>query len=99
MTQVKKAPVTFTLTVEDEDGKEYSCQLSKPSRQIIGQATGMMMPVNGQVPDISRAGEWILQNCWIEGDEIIKEDDDLLFAACMQCMEMVKMKTTTLKKN
>lgn len=102
MTQVKKSPKkeeTFTLSVEGESGKEYTCQLRKPSKRILGQATGMMVPVNGQLPDVSEAGEWILKNCWIDGDEIILEDEDLLFSASMACMEMTQLRTATLKKN
>lgn len=98
MTDTKKE-VTYTLEVEGDEGKIYSCILRKPSRQIIGQATGMMMPVGGQVPDITQPGEYILKNCWISGDEIIMEDDDLLLAASMSAMEMIQIRTATLKKN
>lgn len=84
----------FTLEI---DG--YSCQLRKPSRQILGQAMGMVIPVNGQVPDVTRAGEWILRNCWISGDQEILEDEDLLLGASMTAMEMTKIKAGTIKKN
>lgn len=98
MTDTKKE-TTYTLEVIGVDGKTYSCQLREPSRKIIGQATGMMMPVGGQVPDITQPGEYILKNCWISGDEIIMEDEKLLTGASMQCMEMIQIPTATLKKN
>lgn len=95
----KKKEITYTLEVEDDYGKTYSCTLKKPGRAILGQATGMIMPVGDQVPDVSKAGEWILKNCFLDGDKEILEDEDLCFAASMQCMEMVQMRTTRLKKN
>lgn len=92
----KKTPVKGYYTLEI-DGK--TAQLSKPTRQIMGQAMGMVVPVNGQVPDITKAGEWILRNCWIDGDKEILEDDDLLFSASMSIMELLKIKQAEIKKN
>ena len=84
----------FTLEIE---GK--TCQLRKPSRKVLGQAMSMAVPVGGQVPDVTQAGEWILRNSWVEGDKEILEDEDLLLGASMAVMQMVQVKEATLKKN
>lgn len=94
MSEKKQTAQTYTLEVE---GK--TATLRKPSRKILGQAMGMMVPVGGQVPDITAAGEWILVNCWVDGDSAIKEDEDLLLAASMAVMEIIELKVATIKKN
>jgi len=89
-----KKEETYTLEVEG-----YKATLRKPSRAVLGQAMGMMVPVGGQVPDVTQAGEWILTNCWVSGDEEIKTNESLLVAACMAVMQMIEMKVATIKKN
>jgi hypothetical protein len=49
-------------------------------------------------PQYIRAGEIILTNCWIEGDEEIKTNDDFLIPAAMQAFRAVEMEKGELVK-
>lgn len=42
--------------------------------------------------------EFLLNNCWLEGDEIIKTDDALFLGVSAQLAEIIEMKEATLKK-
>lgn len=66
--------------------------LKKPSRKALGAAA-----VIGK-SDIIKYNEVLLNNCWIEGDEVIKEDDSLFLGVSAQLAELVEIKEATLKK-
>jgi hypothetical protein len=61
----------------------------------------LMTPVpqmNKEMDSIG-AGQWILETCWIEGDEEIKTDMDLLIAASLQAVTLVNIYDGEIKKN
>ena len=57
----------------------------------------LAMPIQGR-PQYIRAGEIVLLNCWVGGDDEIKSDDDLLIPAAMQAFQIIQSKTAVLKK-
>lgn len=67
------------------------------SRPVLETALGMIMPVVGS-PRLITAGETILNACWLDGDEEIRKDDELLAEACLQCVSLIERKNATLKK-
>lgn len=71
--------------------------LRKPDRVTIENALGLAMPIQGR-PQYIRAGEIVLLNCWVGGDDEIKSDDDLLIPAAMQAFQIIQSKTAVLKK-
>ena len=80
------------ITVDD-----YSCTVSKPTRQVLEVVLGML-GVNGQKPQMLKAGEIILNSCWIDGDKEILQDDDLLVAASLQAYQLIEIKQASLEK-
>jgi hypothetical protein len=92
----KKVEETFTLEIEGG----LVAKIRKPSRKIVGQALGMVIPMgHGDKPDPLTAGEWVLRTCWIDGDKSILEDEDNLIAASLKCLDLIKLKEAALKKN
>ena len=88
----KKKKAVYEIEVE---GKK--CQLSEISRSTLEVALGLIMQTTGQ-PQYIRAGEVILLNCWVSGDDEIKNDESLLIAASMKAYELIELKEATLKK-
>ncbi len=77
----------YRIDVEDK-----SCYLKRPSRQAIGYATvaGKDNPV--------KFNEVLLQECWLGGDEEIKQDDVLFMSVSAKLGELVEVKTAELVK-
>ncbi len=82
-----KHPKSHILTVGDKH-----CFLNPMNRQIIAMAKDLSK--GDEVETI----EMILENCWIEGDEEIKTDDDYFIPAMASVKELFNLKTSTLKK-
>lgn len=95
---MEKKPAKFEITVEDDNGKEFKCRLSSVSRNVLEVVIGLIMPSGGEKPQYLKAGELILNSCWISGDEEIKNDEELLIAASMQAYKLFELKKTTLSK-
>ena len=93
-TKANDVPKGAAFTIE-VDGK--IAYLGKPNRTTIENALGLAMPIQGN-PQFVRAGEIVLLNCWIDGDDEIKTNDELLVPAAMQAFQIIKSKTAVLKK-
>lgn len=77
----------FQLDVEG-----HVCYLKKPSRKVISMAITI-----GQNDPI-KFSELMLNNCWIDGDELIKTDDELFLSAAAKLSELVQLREAELKK-
>ena len=86
----------FELTVYGDD-REYKCILKPIDRATLGVALAFVAPIHGN-PDYFRAGEIILNTCWISGDDEIKTDDGLFAAAAFAVFEMIQVKKTKLQR-
>lgn len=86
----------WTLIVD-----KYSCQLREPNRQEYGRIIGMVTPMAGKEPDFLKAGEILLNNCWVSGDEEMKkhENTKLNVTACINSIGLLDMYEAELKKN
>lgn len=78
----------FKLDVEGG----YTCYLKKPTRRIYSMALSQ-----GQKSPM-RFNEIIINNCWIAGDEQIRDDDDLFYAACGQIDVLIPEVAADIKK-
>lgn len=87
-----KAKAKYEIVVEDK-----ICWLKEVNRATLEVALGLIMATTGQ-PQYIRAGEIILLNCWVGGDEEIKKNEDYLIPACFQAYELIKLKEASLKK-
>lgn len=76
---------------------EFKCYLKGLNRAVLETALGLIMPVSGS-PKLITAGEMILNSCWIDGDDEIKNDDELLVEACLQCVGLIERKSAIIKK-
>lgn len=86
-----------TITVETE-GKTYTCTLKKDmSRDTLEDALGLIRPNAGNPMPLT-AGRLILNDCWIEGDEEIKTNDELLICACLAAYGRIHEKEASIKK-
>ena len=74
------------------DVEGHTCYLHKPDRKTLSAAA----VVGGNDP--MRYNEIILANCWIEGDEAIKTDDELFLGVAGQLKEIVRIAEASVKK-
>jgi len=83
----KKHKEVFRVTVEDK-----ACYLKKPSRKALGYASmaGKDNPL--------KFNEVILNDCWLDGDEEIKTDDDLFLSVSPKLSEIIEVKSAELEK-
>lgn len=76
----------------------FGCILRHPKPQILSKALGAMSGISGE-PDMFKAGKYIIDNCWVVGDKEIQDNDDFLFAACIQALGLVEILQGSIKKN
>lgn len=90
---------TIEIPFTDAKGtKIYKCTISdKIQRETLETALGLIR-ANIGLPKPLTAGKEILLKNWVEGDEEIKEIDELLIAACTACYYLINLKGSRLKK-
>ncbi len=71
---------------------ESVCYLHKPDRNTMKAIASI-----GSTDPI-RANEVLLANCWLGGDESIKEEDEKFFGVSTQLANLVEIKEAELKK-
>jgi hypothetical protein len=91
---VPKNTKTHTLVIENGLG----CILNNPKPQVLSQALGALSGI-GKDPDMYKAGNIILKNCWIAGDMEIQENDDFRFACALQAINVIQVLQGNIKKN
>lgn len=75
----------YEITVE---GK--SCIVRKPNRRDLSYVAVVTNPV--------QMTETLLNQLWVEGDEDIRQDDELFLAAAKTLGDLIKVKEAQLKK-
>lgn len=89
--QENDEPVIFDTSGKLAEGDNiYRAILKKPDNRVKGLAMTQKDPV--------QMGNIILKNCIIEADEEITQDEDVNFAASMQCVKLVTVGQGMLKK-
>jgi hypothetical protein len=84
----------FVIEVDDK-----YCLLKKPDRNTFELALGLIANVMGGEPKYITAGLRIMQACWIDGHKEIMSNDDYLVPAAMQAVNLIEIKSASLKKN
>jgi len=79
--------------IEVEGKVCYLKALDKATLEIV-----LGMTAGSENSQLIRAGEVILNRCWVGGDEEIRKNDELTVAAAFQCYELIEIKEATLKK-
>lgn len=70
---------------------ESICYLHKPNRNTLSAMSTLSN-------DAIRSSEFLLNNCWLGGDEAIKTDDEKFLGVVSQLGELVKVKSAHLEK-
>lgn len=78
----------YEITVD-----EYSCIVRKPNRKDLSYISAMLSS-----SDPIKATETMLNQLWVAGDEVIKQDDELFLAASSKLGEVVNIKEAEIKK-
>lgn len=88
----KQGKDPFMVTVKDASGNVHAAVFKKPGRKELSLAmhSGKDNPM--------KFNDSLFTNCWLEGDEIIKTDDDLYLAACGQLSTMVEVREAEIVK-
>jgi len=95
-TEKKEMPIpTGAKYVLEIEG--YKCYLKSITRPVMEQALGFVMPLTGS-PKLITAGEMILNACWLDGDPEIRSNEDLYCEACLNAVQLIERKNSTLKK-
>lgn len=91
---VPKNARTHTVVLENGLG----CILNHPKPNILSKVLGALSGMKDD-PDMYKAGNFILNNCWVAGDMAILDNDDFRFACAIQTLEMVEILQGSIKKN
>lgn len=99
---INEGEISVPYTSLDKNGKQvtkiYSCRIKERiSRETLEECLGLIRPTLGAAKPLT-AGLRILTENWIDGDKEIKDNEELLIAACTACYHLIKMKGATLKK-
>lgn len=76
----------YAVSVDDS-----ICYLKKPNRAALSAMSTL-------ANDPIRSGEFLLNNCWIAGDETIKTDDSKFLGVVGQLGEIIRVKAAHLEK-
>lgn len=80
-----KYGVIYQITVEDK-----SCIVRKPNRKDLSYISAVNNPV--------QMTETLINQLWVEGDEDIRQDDELFLAAAAKLGEIIQIKEAEIKK-
>jgi hypothetical protein len=91
----KKHGEIHMITVVDDrtdEKKEYKCIVKRPDRKTLSVA--MQFGSN----NIMKFNETIFVNCWVDGDQEIRNDEYLQLSAESQCGTTVKVAESAIVK-
>lgn len=91
---IPKNVKTHTIVLENGMGGI----LRHPNPTILSKAMGALSSINGD-PDMYKAGNHILDNCWACGDKEVLNDESLRFSAALQACSLVQVMQGRIKKN
>ena len=91
---VPKGSKTKILVLENGLG----CILNHPKPYVLSKALGALSSIKDD-PDMYKAGNHILKNCWVAGDNEILDNEELRFAAALQAAQVIEVLQGRLKKN
>lgn len=81
-----------TVKIQVElDGEKYQCELRRPSVDTLSIVNKM------QKTDEVKAASMMISQCWVSGDEEIRQDGMLMLAVITEFGNYNKPKTTVIK--
>lgn len=85
---------TLILTDDETGATVATAYLKRAGRPIVARALSLISQSK-----ILEAGEYILENCFVGGDESVLTDEYVKMSAAMKAVELVKLLDGELKKN
>lgn len=82
----------YAIEVND-DGEDFSCYLKRPNPEQLAVMNKLAKT------DEVRATQTLIDQCWIEGDSVIKADGMLLMAIAGEFLKECKVNNVTVLKN
>lgn len=80
------------VPLDDESKKKAIGYFKKPTLDTIKVSSKYIES------DPIKAGEVVFTNCWLGGDDIIKDNDEAKMSAMQQVSSLFKVRQATLKK-
>jgi len=90
-----QAKAVYNLKVEGEDGKIYSGWIRKPNLDEIGAFISLSHGQNNPV----RGAQVLLNSTWLEGDEIIKTEEELFLGVMATLDAIIKVRIAKVTKH
>lgn len=95
---IPKSPLEVLRLLLPNKVKEYKCILREPVwEEYLGAMEAIRMP-SGKT-NIAKCGRFVLETCWLDGDEEIKTVPSLLYSASLDAYDLIEVHDTELKKN
>lgn len=82
----------FAISVKISNKEKATCYLKKPDLNIITASAKFAKT------DPIKGGTVVLENCWLGGDKIIKQDDEAKLGVIKKLGELFKVKEAEVKK-
>ena len=92
---IPKGVKTHTIVIEDGSG----CIIRHPKPHTLSKAMGAISGLGDKDPDMYRAGNIILTQCWIAGDKKFDIEGDERFALALQALQVMEIMQGSIKKN
>jgi hypothetical protein len=86
----KQHRVVVAIEVED-NGETFSCYLKRPSAETLSIVNKLSKT------DEVKAAQMLIQQCWIEGDSLIREDGILMLSVAAEFGQTNQAKATVIK--
>lgn len=90
-----QAKAVYNLKVEGDDGKIYSGWIRKPNLDEIGAFISLSHGQNNPV----RGAQVLLNSTWLEGDEIIKTEEELFLGVMATLDAIIKVRIAKVTKH
>lgn len=85
------------LTVKISKEESYKCELREPGFEELAHALMLMTTASGKANTLL-GGRFLIESCWVKGDEKIKKDTKLLFSAAFEASKLIEVFETNIKK-
>jgi len=89
----KKYDGLHKIEVEISESEKLTCYLREPSRDQYGTCAMI-----AQKKTALAGGEYILNDCWLGGDERIKTEDKVYISAALSAMELFDFLPSSISK-
>ena len=89
---------TYTIIIKNKDSKELSCVIREPGFDEYVMAISAIRLPGGGI-SMAKGGKFLLDTCWISGDEEIRKDAKMLYTASIQAASLLEIYDSDIKKN